>query len=157
MTNIGSRGLIDAVRGESSLREALTMETETELDILAAQAPGRVPDSAEFMASPEMSALLQKARQEYDQIIIDLPPLNAVLDVRAAEHVIDDFLLVVEWGKTARSAVTHALDLEQEIRAKCLGAVLNKVDVDAMRQHERSHSREYYHRHCNSYYVNSAN
>jgi hypothetical protein len=44
-----------------------------------------------------MANLLAAAREKYDYIFIDLPPLQPVVDAKAAAHLIDRFIFVVEW------------------------------------------------------------
>ena len=42
-------------------------------------------------------------------VIVDLPPLVAGIDVRAASGLINSYILVIEWGSTKVDAVQYAL------------------------------------------------
>jgi succinoglycan biosynthesis transport protein ExoP len=67
------------------------------------------------------------AARDYDWVIVDLPPLTKVVDVRAACQFIDHLLLVAEWGSSPHSAVERALRALGPGREKLLGLLLNKA------------------------------
>lgn len=92
-----------------------------------------------------MKQLLAEARELFDYIVVDLPPLGPVLDARAIGPQIDGFVLVVEWRKTARKIVRNILANNTEIYNKSLGVVLNKVNVSELRLYAEpgSHYRHY--------------
>ena len=61
-----------------------------------------------------MKNLIEAVRQDYEYIIIDLPPVLPLADVRGAAHLIDSFILVVKWGQTTiddvKNALAHIID-----------------------------------------------
>jgi Mrp family chromosome partitioning ATPase len=65
-------------------------------------------------------------------------------DVRGTTHLVDSYLLVVEWGRTYTGIVQHALSRAPRVYQKVLGAVLNKVDMKALTLYDGSRAR-YYH------------
>jgi polysaccharide biosynthesis transport protein len=81
--------------------------------------------------------LLEKLRQEYDYIVLDLPPLAPVVDVRAGSAIVDGFVLVIQWGKTPIPTVQRTLKSAQTVQYKLLGAILNNVDLRTMRRYGR--------------------
>jgi Mrp family chromosome partitioning ATPase len=102
-------------------------------------------EASEFLGSGASREFLDKLRQQYDCIILDLPPLAPVVDVRAGGAIVDGFVLVVHWGKTPIPTVQRALVSAQAVQYKLLGAVLNKVDLRTMRRYGRSqHESEFY-------------
>jgi Mrp family chromosome partitioning ATPase len=74
----------------------------------------------------------------YDYIIVDLPPLTPVVDVRATTALVDCFILVVEWGRTKIDVVEHALHTAPNVYESLIGTVLNKTDIKAMGRYDRS-------------------
>jgi succinoglycan biosynthesis transport protein ExoP len=100
-----------------------------------------------------MRDLLAAAGDRYDYVVVDLPPLGPVIDVRAAADLIDAFVFVVEWGKTPRSLVRATIETEGEVMKKCLGIVLNKVDHAKMVLYENSSYRNYYYTKYAKYYA----
>ena len=82
-------------------------------------------------------------RSTYDYIIVDLPPLTPLVDVRATTPLIDCFVLVVEWGQTKIDVVQHALHTAPNIYECMIGTVLNKTDIKAMTRYD-GHPGDYY-------------
>jgi Mrp family chromosome partitioning ATPase len=50
-----------------------------------------------------------------------------VADVRSASQIVDDLLIVVEWGRTSEVKLEQALQSLGPVRDKLLGAVINKT------------------------------
>jgi capsular exopolysaccharide synthesis family protein len=88
---------------------------------------GPCPDNPyEVLKSPRLGELLQEAKQHYDYIVVDTPPLLLVPDCRVIGKWIDGFLLVVAAHKTPRRLVEEALDLLDPSRL--VGLVFNYDD-----------------------------
>ena len=138
-----TRGLFEVLRGDCKLEEAILWEDSTGLGLLPTVVRKRLTQSTELWASHKMDALLQTASDHFDYIIIDLPPVGPVSDVRAAGHLIDGFLLTIEWGKTVRNVVRTALEDDPIMYEKCFGALLSKVDMNLLKQYD--HYGETYH------------
>src|SRR5262249_34414563 len=74
--------------------------------------------------------LFDELRASFDYIIVDLPPLAPVVDVRAVTRVVDCMILVVEWGHTKTHVVQQALNAAPNVHEALIGVVLNKTDMD---------------------------
>jgi succinoglycan biosynthesis transport protein ExoP len=145
-------GLLETLIDGRDPRGLLLRNSKTGLAFLPSVIRHRVPHSSELLASPAMRATLAALSAEADYIIIDLPPLGPVVDSRAISTQLDGFIFVAEWGRTARRAARQLLSSEPEIYAKCLGAILNKVDMDKMKLYRAHGSTEYYHSRYATYY-----
>jgi len=77
-----------------------------------------------------------------------LPPILPVVDVLAAAHLFDGFVLVVEWGSTTSHEVLKAMTVSNILSERLLGVVLNKTDEALMRRFEGYSDRRY------GYYTN---
>lgn len=130
------RGLIEILRDGLDERELLWSDPVTGLEVLPAVMPAAMPHTAELLSSRAMGDLLQRLRARYDYVIVDLPPAAPVVDVRAAGNLIDGFLLVVEWGRTHKSAVIEALTADRRLHARTIGVLLGKADRAALRRLE---------------------
>lgn len=146
------RNIVDAVLDGVPLRELVLREEDTSLSFLPAAIGRRLPHTSEILASPGMKSVLRQARDTYQYIVIDLPPLGAIVDARALSPQLDAVLLVVEWGKTARRLVRTTLDSEPQISSKCLGVIYNKVKLNALKLYESTGSTSYYRDKYGSYY-----
>lgn len=123
-------GLAEVVQGKEPLSSALKQLGGLKVWLLASPPDLRVAHSSEILRSEGMKRLVEAAASQFDYIIIDLPPLGALVDARAIEPIIPNFLLVAEWGDTPRESVRNMLDHNPSVHAKCIGAILNKADPD---------------------------
>ena len=99
---------------------------------------GPIPaNPAELLSSKQMRRLLEVGSTAFDYIVIDSPPIASFTDGAVLSSMVDGVLLVVQGGKTSRQVVRRTRQILEEIGAKILGVVLNKVDV-------RSHNNGYY-------------
>jgi Mrp family chromosome partitioning ATPase len=96
-----------------------------------------------------MDRVLAEARQRYDRIIVDCPPLFGVSDPLILLPKVDGSIFVAYYNKTHRRAVNEATQKLMDSSTPLLGAVINAVELS-------SHSY-YYHRYgYNHYYGRSA-
>jgi succinoglycan biosynthesis transport protein ExoP len=135
-------GLIEVVSGAATFRAAMWREEMTGACFLPAVTNTKPSDTAEILASDAMRALLAEAAKEFDYVLLDTPPVNPVVDVRAFAHFIDGFVLVASYGDTTRSSVERTATADF-IQPKLLGSVLNKVDVKSYRMFETYDDRYY--------------
>ena len=92
------------------------------LDVITAGQPtGPVH---ELFRSPRLERLLQGAREQYDFIVIDTPPLLPVFDASMVAKLVDGLLLVVAANQTPRKLLGEALTHLDP--SKVLGLVYNR-------------------------------
>ena len=118
-------GLSDLLKGKESLRETIHKYNDY-LDILTS---GKVPPNpSEMLGSHSMENLIERLKDEYDMIIIDSAPLQAVTYAQILSRKADGTILVVRAEKTKRDSVIQAKELLQKVDANILGVVLNGVE-----------------------------
>ncbi|MDF0517959.1 AAA family ATPase [Bradyrhizobium yuanmingense] len=142
-------GIIEVANGSRSLAEAVWRDPATNLAFLPAVRRGPLLHTSEILCADSISKLFDRLRSEYDYIIVDLPPLTPLVDVRATSSLIDCYILVVEWGRTKIDVVQHALHTAPNIYESLIGAVLSKTDTKAMARYD-GHRSYYYH---DSHYI----
>ncbi len=148
-----TKGLLEVAIGEKPLGDVLYTEPRTGLSFLPTVSRHRITHSSDVLASPGMRRLLEEAKTQFDYIVIDLPPLGPVVDTRAIASQVHAFVLVVEWRRTPRSIVRDLLWEDARVSGKCLGVVLNKVDIAKIKLFEEHGSRLYhYEAYTKSYY-----
>jgi polysaccharide biosynthesis transport protein len=113
----------------------------------------RLSHTNEILASAGMKKLIDALRQVYDYVLIDLPPLTPVVDVRSTAQFVDSYLFVIEWGQTSVEAVERALSSAPMVYESLLGVVLNKTDLDVMRNYSRGASEQYQNQYYERYGV----
>ena len=100
------KGLADILTGEITPEEAVH---HTEIHKLHVITTGAYPTNpAELLLSHRLKELLHWARQHYDRILVDGPPITGVADSSILGTVCDDVLLVVRPGRTLRNYVLTA-------------------------------------------------
>jgi polysaccharide biosynthesis transport protein len=137
-------GLLEAIAGQIPIEQVVWTEPLTKMEFLPTIANSLWPNSSDLLTSSAGKSLFVALQLTYDYVIVDLPPLAAASDVRAAGLLVDSYLLVIEWGATKTGAVQYALRNTPGFRENILGAVLNKVDIDRMSHYDRYGSTYYY-------------
>ncbi len=136
-------GLIETIADPTRLDDATWRDTGTGLTLLPVVKKEPLFDTCEIMAADSTRLLFDKLKANYDYVIVDLPPLAPIIDVRAATALVDCFVLVVEWGRTKIDVVQHALHTAPNVSAALLGAVLNKTDMTVLNRYDSYHSDLY--------------
>jgi exopolysaccharide transport family protein len=136
-------GLLEVANGSRSLEETIWRDPRTNLAFLPAVRPGVLHHTSEILCADNVSKLFDRLRQAYDYVIVDLPPLSPLVDVRVTAPLVDCYVLVVEWGRTKIDVVQHALHTAPTISDSLIGVVLNKTDMRAMARYD-AYRRDYY-------------
>ena len=82
--------------------------------------------------------MVNACRQQYDVVIIDLPATTPVVDVRAAAHLFDAFVMVTAWGRTDEDTLRWAVRVSG-IEDRIIGTVLNRVNMRRLAGFETAH------------------
>lgn len=117
--------LHDVLAGKAALEDAVIADKLSPLHLLLVKKA--VHNSGDLISSAEMKALLAQARQEYDYVILDLPPMAAVSDAEGMMELADASLLVVRQNAAETPAINKAIAALAAGKAKLLGCVLNNV------------------------------
>ncbi|MBV8698126.1 MAG: polysaccharide biosynthesis tyrosine autokinase, partial [Bradyrhizobium sp.] len=141
-------GLVELVAEKSSFEDLVITDSKYKLDFLPSATRIKPPNSSDILNSPTMKQTLKAAASKYDYVLVDLPPVLPVVDVKAAAHLFDAFILVVEWGSTSTEEILKAVAASPVLSERLLGAVLNKADEAVMRRFEGYSDRNYH------YYTN---
>ncbi|PAD67847.1 capsular biosynthesis protein [Bacillus sp. 7586-K] len=129
-------GLSNVLTRQLTLEEAVSTTAQEKLWVLSS---GPIPPNpSELLGSKNMQVLLEQAKEEYDVIVIDTPPVLAVTDAQILANLADGVVLVVSSGKTERDSAKKAKELLESAQAKILGVVLNNKKA------EESHYYYYY-------------
>lgn len=131
-------GLIEVLTDTATLDDVLWSDPATNLSFLPAVVRSRLTHTSEILASAAMNRLFNRLRESYDYVIVDLSPVVPIVDVRAATHLVDTYLFIVEWGKTRFDVVERALTASRGVYENLLGVILNKVDFVKLGRYDYS-------------------
>ncbi|MBR0749937.1 polysaccharide biosynthesis tyrosine autokinase [Bradyrhizobium japonicum] len=137
-------GVLQVLQGSLSLDQALHHDPETGLAFLPAIVPPRHARSNEILASAGFAQMIRQLRESYDYVIVDFSPIAPIVDVRAAAHLVDSLLFVVEWAQTNKNLILQELRAAPEVSEKMLGMILNKVNMKALSRFESHYAGSYF-------------
>lgn len=136
-------GMSNILAGQNEVKPAIH-KVFLNVDMLPA---GKIPPNpVTLLDSQRMADLIKKARQDYDFVIIDAPPLTAVTDPLIISKFADGILLVVRPGLVEYSALKSAKSLLNQSKTPVLGMAVNGVSE------ESSYGGYYYYRGYRGYY-----
>ena len=122
-----SAGLTDLLSGQIDFRDAVRATQHDNLIVLPAG--HRAPDPAKLLGNKQFEDIIESLLREFDRVVIDSPPVNAVSDallVAASAHAT---CLVVRAGKTPKRAIRRAINQLQIANANLAGFVFNRLPI----------------------------
>ena len=121
-----SEGIVDIVLDNRDPGDLISNYADN-LDVLPV---GKIPPNPTvLLSSKKIAVLIEGLKNEYDKIIVDLPPAVITSDVALVGHLFDGVLLVTRPGITLRDALRMAISNLKTSGAKILGFVVNGVTV----------------------------
>lgn len=117
-------GLSEILAGQSTLKESIIKLEPSGLHLL----PGGEArsDVAELISGPKFKEILREARDMFDYVIIDAPPLGIFTDATVLINQSDGALLVLRANRTRYSNVDRVM--ESLPRERMLGVILNQSE-----------------------------
>ena len=89
------------------------------------------PNPSELLGSNKMKGVLTDLKEQADFILFDSPPVIAVTDALVLANQVDGVMLVLDAGGVTREIAMQAKLLLEKAKAKILGTVLNKINVES--------------------------
>ncbi|HRP07766.1 MAG TPA: polysaccharide biosynthesis tyrosine autokinase [Gemmatimonadales bacterium] len=118
-------GLLDHLADGVDLEQVLRPTSHSNLTLM----PGgsRHRNAPELMGSRPMHELMTIARQRWEVILIDSPPLAAGIDPFVLGTITGNLMMVVRAGATQRDLAEAKLQIIDRLPIRLVGAVLNDV------------------------------
>ncbi len=139
------KGLSHYLSGQAKLADVLCETNIENLNIIFA---GRTtPNPTELLGNRYFDEMIMYARENYDIILIDSPPLGSVIDTAVIAPKCDGAVVVVEANKCSYRFIQDIIKQLEVTECKILGVVLNKVKIEKGGYYNR-----YYKRYYKSYY-----
>ncbi|RST59558.1 polysaccharide biosynthesis tyrosine autokinase [Siminovitchia terrae] len=121
-------GLTNVLTRQMELKDAIKTTDEELLHVLPS---GPIPPNpAELLSSKGMKEFFEEAKDTYDMIIFDTPPVLAVTDAQILSSQCDGAVLVISSGKTEIEAAAKTKELLENTNGKILGVVLNNKKMN---------------------------
>jgi succinoglycan biosynthesis transport protein ExoP len=120
-------GLSQLLQGAASLDEVTHPTAVERLSLIPCSTPPAYP--SELLESEQLAVLIASAKERYDFVLFDSPPLMAVTDAAILAARVDGVVLVVKSDAIPRELLRHAMARLADVKATVVGSVLNMVDV----------------------------
>ncbi|MDO4982707.1 MAG: CpsD/CapB family tyrosine-protein kinase [Eubacteriales bacterium] len=122
-----SPGLSELIRVSNSVHDAIRTYQSSSNDISFDVIPGGEPSDnpSEMLSSECMDKLLKVLRSAYDYIILDLPPVGAVIDAVSVGKNIDGMIFVVRENYCPAAAFEESVKQLRFLGIKIIGLVVN--------------------------------
>lgn len=119
-------GLSDVIIGKSDLSKVMHRYNKNLVLLTSGKIP---PNPSEMLSSKSMENFLEKLRENFDYVILDTPPVQAVTDSQILSTKADGTILVVRAERTKKESVNNAINLLKKVNANIIGTVLNGTDL----------------------------
>jgi capsular exopolysaccharide synthesis family protein len=119
-------GLSTVLSTSKNIDEAAQKTSIENLSVLTSGP--KPPNPSELLGSMRMDQVIKEARNLYDIVIFDMPPIVAVTDAQIMASKVDGTLLVVRENVTKKESVTKAKELLHLVNARVLGVVYNGAE-----------------------------
>jgi len=111
-----------------------TVIRETFVENLSVILSGPIsPNPSEILGSKRMSDLLGTARERFDRIVIDAPPLVGIGDALVLGRITTHVVFVIRSSHTPTEVIRQSKELLEKSGIRIIGAVLNYVDIEKER------------------------
>lgn len=101
------------------------------------------PNPSELLGSARMERLMDQLREEYDYIVLDLPPVTVVSDSLSVSKMLDGVVMVVRSGVSDRQMLAEAVRQLSMVDVRVLGFVYRETD-SGKKKYGYKYSKKYY-------------
>jgi len=138
-------GLSGYLTGKVSLEEAIQ---KTSIENIWLLPSGPIPpNSAELLNSTRMKELMEEVKERFDVVLLDTPPVLAVVDAVIISSIVDSTVCIIQAGKTIRKPFLHSVEELRRAKTKIMGVLFNEVKAKS-----EDYSSPYYHYYRSHYY-----
>lgn len=150
--DVPGHGIVSVLNGEKTLAQAVFRAEGFGADVLGCQAT--TINAADLFAADQFKTLIRDARDAYDAVIIDTPPVLVVPDARIIAEEVDAIIFTVQWDKTSKPQVEEALRQFHNSGQRLTGLVLGQISQRRMKRYGYGGQYGAYSTYGSRYYVN---
>jgi capsular exopolysaccharide synthesis family protein len=142
-----SIGLTNFLLKQNTIEEVIQTTAMPSLHFLPS---GKLPSSSlGILNSAQMREFIQKARERYDFVFFDSPPIMGVSDASVLASEVDIALLVIQYRKYPQVMTLRAKQMVEKVGGNLLGVVLNNINIsqDSYYYYYSGYYYDYYSKH----------
>lgn len=123
-------GLTNILVEDKKIKEVIRKMSDVDPNLYFIPSGPIPPNPSELLGSNKMKEVLQELQNQADIVLFDSPPVIAVTDALVLANQVDGVVLVLNFGEVSRDVAKQTKQLLEKVKAKILGAVLNKIDFE---------------------------
>lgn len=137
------KGLSELLTGLADMNECIYETQYQYLNIIFA---GKYPPNpVELLSTNNFTEFLAFARENYDYVIIDLPPLGVVIDAAVVAQHCDGVALVISDNSVRYSVAQEVISQLKASKSKILGVIKNNTNKKKDTYYRHGYNRYYSH------------
>lgn len=121
---VNDNGIVDYIAGNIT-KDKLFKKTKYGIDVITSGS--KVPYPVKILESEKLHTFIDEMRSQYDVIILDTPPVSAVVDPIIVTKYSDAVLFVVQADRVKKSLVKESLKQLEMSSANIAGLILTSV------------------------------
>jgi capsular exopolysaccharide synthesis family protein len=140
-------GLTNYLLKQNTLEEVIQTTTLPTLYFLPS---GKLPSSSlGILNSPQMKEFIRQAKERFDFVFFDSPPIMGVSDASVLASEVDLSLLVIQYRKYPQAMTIRAKQMVEKVGGTLLGVVLNNINIsqDSYYYYYSGYYYDYYSKH----------
>ena len=142
-----SIGLTNLLLKQNTIEEVIQT---TKVPGLHFMPSGKLPSSSlGVLNSTHMREFVRQARERYDFVMFDSPPIMGVSDASILASVVDMALLVIQYRKYPQVMTMRAKQMVEKVGGQLMGVVLNNINIsqDSYYYYYSGYYYDYYSKH----------
>ena len=134
-------GLTGHLTGKAALKDIIN---KTSIENVWLISSGLIPPNpVELLNSKKMKDVLAEVSEVFDIVLLDSPPVLAVIDSVVISSIVEGTLLVIQGGQTRRGPFLAAVEQLRRAKANIIGVVVNGLDLSRDGGYYSNHDRYY--------------
>jgi capsular exopolysaccharide synthesis family protein len=142
-----SAGLTNLLLKQNTIEEVVQTTKVPNLHFMPS---GKLPSSSlGVLNSTQMREFVRQARERYDFVFFDSPPIMGVSDASILASVVDMALLVIQYRKYPQVMTIRAKQMVEKVGGNLMGVVLNNINIsqDSYYYYYSGYYYDYYSKH----------
>ncbi len=138
----GIEGLSQFLSGQAVLQDVLYSTQFPNLYVIFSGA--FPPNPVELLSKSKFKDFIDNAKNTFDYIIIDCPPLGNVIDAAVVANVCDSAIMVISANTISAKFAKNVKSQLEKSGCRILGAVLNNIEEKGSGYYSRYYYKKYY-------------
>ncbi|MCR5808714.1 MAG: polysaccharide biosynthesis tyrosine autokinase [Clostridiales bacterium] len=113
------------IEGDGAMESIPKMDGLPTLSLLMGK--NELSNSTEVLGSREMKEFIKRAREYFDYVVIDTPPISIATDAECAAELADCAILVIRQGGARAKQINDCIESISQSGAEMLGCIFNNA------------------------------